>query len=300
MVENCLPDQLKGQPLMIGIDEAGRGPVLGIYFYFLIFKGPMVYTAAFTPISNDPFLKRLGVADSKVLTEAQRESIYQSIKQPSSQSELIGWISKPLHPQFISSSMLQKQKYNLNSLSHDTAISLVSEILSSGFSISSLFVDTVGDCGKYESRLKQIFGNQIEMIRVEKKADSLFPIVSAASIIAKVTRDSLLKGWQFVEGKECLNDSDIPFGSGYPADPQTKRWLNANFDKLFGFPSLIRFSWSTCASMLEAKGHPVQWWEESEGGNEGSGKRKEPESIFNSNKKKSNCFLFNNGIKSTR
>jgi len=50
-------------------------------------------------------------------------------------------------------------------------------------------------------------------ITVAKKADALYPIVSAASIIAKVTRDAILGSWQFPEA-DHLFSSD--FGSGYP------------------------------------------------------------------------------------
>jgi ribonuclease H2 subunit A len=48
-------------------------------------------------------------------------------------------------------------------------------------------------------------------IKVSKKADSLYPCVSAASICAKVTRDTVLKNWNFVENFNVLN-----WGSGYP------------------------------------------------------------------------------------
>jgi len=77
---------------------------------------------------------------------------------------------------------------------------------------------------------------------VEKKADGTYPIVSAASIVAKVTRDKILEEWKF---KENLN-IDHNFGCGYPADELTKSWLVKNQDPLFGFPSIVRFSWQTC------------------------------------------------------
>ena len=158
--------------------------------------------------------------------------------------------------------MLRAEKYNLNALSHDTAISLVAKILAGGYSIDALFIDTVGDCRKYEQKLLQLFGAQIKTIRVEKKADSLFPIVSAASIVAKVTRDRLLRAWEFPEGRDHLSGPGLPLGSGYPADPTTKQWLEGNFDRLFGFPSLLRFSWATASTMLDAKGHRVCWRED--------------------------------------
>ena len=44
------------------------------------------------------------------------------------------------------------------------------------------------------------------------------------------------------------------------ADPMTKAWLLAHMDPVFGFPSLVRFSWATCKTILDASGVPVQWW----------------------------------------
>ena len=51
------------------------------------------------------------------------------------------------------------------------------------------------------------------------------------------------------------------FGSGYPADPFTKQWLEGSLDKLFGYPTLIRFSWATTDNMLEDHdAHAVAWY----------------------------------------
>lgn len=56
---------------------------------------------------------------------------------------------------------------------------------------------------------------------MKSKADSLFPVVSAASIVAKVTRDSLLENWVFEENIPYSRN----FGCGYPGDPITVAWL---------------------------------------------------------------------------
>ena len=84
-----------------------------------------------------------------------------------------------------------------------------------------------------------------------KKADSLYPCVSAASICAKVARDRALAAWEFPEG-----DAHVPnkaLGSGYPGDAVTKRFLQENVDPVFGFPSLVRFSWKTAENVLGEK-----------------------------------------------
>ncbi|KAJ2843010.1 Ribonuclease H2 subunit A, partial [Coemansia erecta] len=49
------------------------------------------------------------------------------------------------------------------------------------------------------------------------------------------------------------------FGSGYPGDPNTVKWLRASVDPVFGFPDIIRFSWSTCVKLLDDLAVPVAW-----------------------------------------
>jgi hypothetical protein len=95
-------------------------------------------------------------------------------------------------------------------------------------------------------------------VTVKAKADSLFPVVSAASIFAKVTRDKAVKNWQFVE---ILQDLDSDYGSGYPSDPKTKAWLRRHVDPVFGFPQFVRFSWSTAQAILEKEADVT--WEDS-------------------------------------
>merc|ERR1711997_316573 len=95
---------------------------------------------------------------------------------------------------------------------------------------------------------------------VAKKADSLYPCVSAASICAKVARDKCLKTWIFPENQgDCEITSE--WGSGYPGDPVTKKFLRDNLDPVFGFPSIVRFSWSTAEKLLEEKGVKVEFEE---------------------------------------
>ena len=73
-----IPDVCKSEPCILGIDEAGRGPVLG----------PMVYGISFCPLNKNEDLKNLGVDDSKALTEEKREEL---LKKLENNSEYIGW-----------------------------------------------------------------------------------------------------------------------------------------------------------------------------------------------------------------
>jgi hypothetical protein len=73
-----IPDSCKGVDIVIGIDEAGRGPVLG----------PLVYAAAFWPVSEDAAIQKMGFNDSKQLKESDRDGFFQSIRNHPS----IGWV----------------------------------------------------------------------------------------------------------------------------------------------------------------------------------------------------------------
>lgn len=130
----------------------------------------------------------LGVDDSKALTEDQREALLQLVLDNVS---YIGWAIDILSPHFISTSMHRRGKYNLNTMSHDSAIGLVQKALDAGVRVAEVYVDTVGPPEKYQAKLEGIFPEL--KITVAKKADSLYPCVSAASICAKVARDKVLR-----------------------------------------------------------------------------------------------------------
>lgn len=231
------------EPIVLGVDEAGRGPVLG----------PMVYGVAYALESFlDGLQRKYGFADSKVLTESKREELFRLIEESSDNekglSKVIGWATTSMTARDISSGMLQssgKGAYNLNSQAHDVTINLIKQVLKKGVKISKIFVDTVGPPATYQAKLKGIFPD-IE-ITVAKKADSIYPIVSAASVVAKVTRDKNIAYYN--------NNLDIlkghKLGSGYPSDPNTKTWLNSNVDSIFGWCfGFARFSWATAKDAL--------------------------------------------------
>lgn len=216
------------------MDEAGRGPVLG----------PMVYGISFCPVSKKSILKDLGCADSKILSEEQRDEIFVNSNKEDA-AESIGWAVDVISPNDISTSMLRRTKRSLNEVSMESAIALIKKALELEANVAEIYVDTVGPPEKYQAKLEAIFPDI--KITVAKKADSIYPIVSLASICAKVSRDHALKVWTFREGIEVPSDG---FGSGYPGDPVTKRFLK-NFEPLFGYPRIVRFSWSTASNALE-------------------------------------------------
>jgi len=243
-----IPEICKTEKCILGVDEAGRGPVLG----------PMVYGIAFCPISKQSLLKDLGSADSKQLTEEKRDEIFVNTNQQDSSTESIGWAVDIISPSEISTSMFRRSKRSLNEVSMDSAINLIKRAIELGANIAEVYVDTVGPPDKYQAKLKGIFPSL--KIKVEKKADSTFPIVSLASICAKVSRDHALKIWKFREGIEVPEDG---IGSGYPGDPTTKRFLH-NYEPVFGYPRIVRFSWSTAVNALEGSAFAVEFEEDDE------------------------------------
>ncbi|XP_024412745.1 ribonuclease H2 subunit A isoform X1 [Desmodus rotundus] len=238
-----VPSVCRKEPCVLGVDEAGRGPVLG----------PMVYAICYCPLSRLADLEALKVADSKTLSESERDRLFAKMEED---GDFVGWALDVLSPNLISTSMLGRVKYNLNSLSHDTATGLVQFALDQGVKIAQVFVDTVGLPETYQERLQQRFPS-IE-VTVKAKADALYPVVSAASICAKVARDQAVKNWKFVEK---LKDLDTDYGSGYPNDPKTKAWLRKHVEPVFGFPQFVRFSWRTAQSILEKEAEDVIWWQ---------------------------------------
>ncbi|XP_050281454.1 ribonuclease H2 subunit A [Quercus robur] len=215
------------KPCIMGIDEAGRGPVLG----------PMVYGCLYCALSYQKTLSSLNFADSKTLKEEKREELFENLKA----DESIGWAVDVIDPKELSAKMLKKNKINLNEISHDSAIGLVVRVLNLGVLLTEVYVDTVGDPEKYRTKLSERFPS-IKFV-VAKKADSLYPVVSGASIVAKVTRDRAVRDWVLDETADNIQRN---FGSGYPGDPETKAWLENHKHPIFGFPSLVRFSWGTC------------------------------------------------------
>lgn len=236
-----LPPLQYNESYVIGIDEAGRGPVLG----------PLVYSLFICPESKLKWLQDHGANDSKLLSAEFRQNFCNLLldQSDSNDAAMMGWKAKVLHPEYISNSMLNRHHpCNLNEISYATVYELIESILKLGYSISHVFVDTLGKAQKYEARLLDRFPHLCFTVR--SKADSLFPIVGAASIIAKVLRDALVE------------EAGIR-ASGYPSDMATVSWLHDHLDPIFGFPSLVRFSWSTAENLLP-KCHRVKWHNEDE------------------------------------
>lgn len=214
----------------------------------------MVYGISYAPLSEKKLLVDMGCADSKSLTEQKRDVIFDKI---CDNSDKMGWAVDSISPNYIANCMYRRTKTSLNEISMNSAIDLIRKTIDAGVFVTEIYVDTVGPPEKYQAKLSIIFPGI--KITVAKKADSTYPIVSAASICAKVSRDHALRAWQFQE-----TENETAYGSGYPNDPATKSWLAGNVDPIFGFPTLVRFSWSTAEKILDEKAAQVEWEESDE------------------------------------
>ncbi len=207
--------------LMIsGIDEAGKGPVLG----------PMCVAGILLNRTRTNELSRIGVKDSKQLTGKKREV-------------LAGEIKKIVQEYFIlevSPSLIDELRKIMTM--NEIMVICFTEVLEK-LRPDHVFVDAADViANRFGENIKEKYSGEIS-ITSEHKADEKYPIVSAASILAKVQRDSLVKQLEDEVGMEI--------GSGYPADPKTivflENWVKDNNS----LPSFARYSWETSKRILE-------------------------------------------------
>ncbi|KIW99451.1 ribonuclease HII [Rhinocladiella mackenziei CBS 650.93] len=241
-----------GTPCVLGVDEAGRGPVIG----------PMIYGVYYLPIEIQQSLLATTYRfdDSKVLTPAMRTNLMKAVC--TSDTDLFkssGWAIKSLSAQDISAAMLKNGgSYNLNAQAMDASVELIRGVIDKGVNVREIYVDTIGKPAVYQKKLELIFPTI--KITVEKKADSLFPCVSAASVVAKVTRDVSCEAlWKAYALQDSTSSTDEPvtWGSGYPSDARCVSWLKDAMDPIWGFGNECRFSWGTVKDMLEQRGGPA-------------------------------------------
>ncbi len=201
----------------IGIDEAGKGPVIGSMFV--------------AGVLNFEGLEELGVKDSKRLSPSRREYLAKLIE-----------ASTEVHVvEFTASEIDEGRKtHTLNEI----MVKLFSAVITR-FQPDRAFVDAADvDPDRFAANLKSSFKNEgeegaereIEIIS-ESKADERYPVVSAASVVAKVHRDRSIRQLEVEMGAEI--------GSGYPADPKTIQFLEGLLKEKEDIPSYVRRSWKT-------------------------------------------------------
>ena len=201
---------------ILGIDEAGRGSVLG----------PMVIAGVVVPEKMEKILVRMGVKDSKRLT-ANRRTILSRKLRKMFDYEIVVISAREIDD-------LRANGVNLNEIEKNAMESIILKLQP-----EKAIVDAVDvKAERFQENLCKDTG--IDVV-AEHKADDKYVEVSAASIIAKAERDDYIKEIN----KEYIKSGGI--GSGYPSDPTTKKFLaNYSYDEM---PDFVRKSWATVAKM---------------------------------------------------
>lgn len=209
--------------LICGIDEAGRGPVIG----------PLVMCGFQIEEKQEAQLRKIKVKDSKLLTREEREFLYKKILKISDKYKII-----ITQPQEIDKAVHGHDGLNLNRLEAKKSAEILNE-----FNPDKAIVDCPSNnIEAFRIYLKRLLKNKKIELVLEHKADVNYPVVSAASILAKVTRDN--------EIVKIKNQIGIDFGSGYMSDPKTVEFLKNNFEN---YPELFRKSWFPYKDLINQK-----------------------------------------------
>gem|GEM_PF-211326 len=220
-----------------GVEEAGRGPVLG----------PMAMAICWVKAENEHLLREAGARDSKLLTPQRREGTLERLDALRKEKK-IGYELVLLSPKEIDAAV-EGDDDNLNKLELRTSAILINTALKKlgKERLAKALIDCpTKNTAKYAADIKKLLkgrgAKDVEVI-AEHKADVTYPVVSAASIIAKVNRDKEIERL-----KETINKN---FGSGYPADPRTQRFLRENYGEK-EYDGLFRKSWASYKNVAEA------------------------------------------------
>jgi ribonuclease HII len=206
--------------MICGIDEAGRGPVIG----------PLVVCGV--AVQSDQELRSIGVKDSKKLTASRRAAIEPEIRRVA-KVEVVEVPAEEIDA--------LRESITMNELEARVFATIIERLQP-----EMAYIDAA-DANEAE------FGRMVQsQMRCEArmfsrhKADELFPVVSAASVVAKVARDRRVR--------EIEQELGAPIGSGYTSDPKTisflKHWIGRNGS----LPPHTRKSWATSQNLMLVNG----------------------------------------------
>ncbi|MBZ9571185.1 ribonuclease HII [Methanobrevibacter sp. TMH8] len=202
---------------VLGIDEAGRGPVIG----------PLIVAGVVIPDEKVQILERMGIKDSKRLTPTRRKVLSRKLR------NMFEYETVEITARDIDN--LRAKDVNLNEIEKIAMLQIIDKL-----DADCIIVDSVDVKPKrLEEEIKSISGN--DNVISEHKADDKYMQVAAASIIAKYERDSIIEQLK----KEYREIGEI--GSGYPSDPKTKKFLeNFSYNEM---PEIVRKSWKTVENL---------------------------------------------------
>lgn len=208
--------------LVAGVDEAGRGCVLG----------PLVIAGIAVSHEKLSDIIALGVMDSKLLTQKKRNLLFQEILKVAPAFKVI-----KVSPFEIDKAVnCQIRLHKLNRLEAKTMAQVIEYLCPDEVYVDA--ADIIED--RFASHISECLTVKPKIIS-RHKADQLYPIVSAASIIAKVERDREI---------ELLKIEFGDIGSGYLHDKKTQTFLNDWLKNNTTYPSCVRKSWKPAKKAL--------------------------------------------------
>ena len=208
--------------MICGVDEAGRGPVVG----------PLVIAGV--TFENDLELIENNVRDSKKITPKRRELLSKKIKESAVNYEIT----------LISASDIDNMRkvMTLNEIEVNAFSKIIEKLKPDICYVDAADVNDE----RFGKNILSRLSFKPEIIS-KHKADDIYPVVGAASILAKTRRDEEVQ----MIAQELEKKLDMPLGSGYPADPVTQKFLR-KWVKTFGkLPPHTRHSWKTAQNLLK-------------------------------------------------
>jgi ribonuclease HII len=202
-----------------GVDEAGKGPVLG----------PMMVAGVVMQEDRLNELNKLGVKDSKVVSATRRNYLSAKIKELADSYYILEVSARQIDEFRKIITMNQ-----IMVLSHANVLDQLKP------NIAYLDAADVKE-DRFGENVKMKCCFSIDVV-AKHKADTKYPIVSAASILAKSHRDRAMR--------DLEKNIGVPLGSGYPSDPVTKRFLADWIKENKTFPEIVRHSWKTTENLL--------------------------------------------------
>ncbi len=207
-----------------GVDDAGRGPVIG----------PLVIAGVSFRESDLGPLRELGVKDSKLLSPSKREMLAEEIRKLA-----LAWHHVELPPDEVDPYVFSKRRlFKLNYLEAKRMAEVIAALTPDEVYVDASDVNEV----RFADQISEHLPSRIP-ITSRHHADANYPVVSAASIIAKVQRDSAVAK---------LRDRFGDFGSGYPSDPKTEEFLIRWRREHGCYPEFARQSWKTLKRLEES------------------------------------------------
>lgn len=205
-----------------GVDDAGRGPVIG----------PLVIAGILIEEKKIEALRTLGVKDSKMLLASARTRLSKEIPEVIDDYHIVELSADQLDrivnraPKFQRLNLLEAKAMAqvIDKLKPDIAY------VDSSDTRPERFKNNISDCLSFAPRIVS-----------EHKADINYPVVSAASIMAKVHRDARVDEIKKEYGE---------IGSGYAHDPATARFLRNYYTQHGDFPPIVRRSWKTLRNIV--------------------------------------------------